>query len=52
MQLDVDQDRATCYHEAAHAVLAVRVCGGVVECVDADGMYCKAAFSIFRETDG
>ncbi len=27
----VDQDRATYYHEAAHAVFAVLVCGGIRE---------------------
>ncbi len=28
---EVDQDRATCYHEVAHAVFAVLVCGGIRE---------------------
>ena len=43
----VDQDRATCYHEAAHAVFAIRVCGGCVRYVDADEAYCLAGLSNF-----
>ena len=36
----VDQDLATCYHEAAHAVFAVRVVGGFVRYVDVEERYC------------
>ncbi len=44
---EVDQDRATCYHEAAHAVFAVRVCGGDVRYVDADEAFCASRFHYF-----
>lgn len=37
---EADQDRATCFHEAAHAVFALRVCGGWVRYVDADEYFC------------
>lgn len=43
----VDQDRATCYHEAAHAVFAIWVCDGCVRYVDADEAYCLAGLSNF-----
>lgn len=39
---EVDQDRATCFHEAAHAVFALRVCGGWVRHVDADEAFCAS----------
>lgn len=45
---DEDYHRATCYHEAAHAVFAVRVCDGRVRYVDADEAYCAADFPVFR----
>lgn len=40
-EVDQDQDKATRYHEAAHAVFAVRVCDGEVLYVDVDEMYCR-----------
>jgi hypothetical protein len=43
----VDQDRATCYHEAAHAAFALKVCGGTVRYVDVDERYCAASLSVF-----
>jgi hypothetical protein len=39
---NVDQDRATCYHEAAHAVFALKVCGGAVRYVEVGEGYCAA----------
>lgn len=36
-------DVATCYHEAAHAVFAVKVCGGEVIYVSADEGNCRSA---------
>jgi hypothetical protein len=36
----VDQWRATCYHEAAHAVFVLKVCGGIVRYVSAETRYC------------
>lgn len=40
--MNVDQDLATCYHEAAHAVFAIQVSGGEVRYVDADELMCAA----------
>jgi hypothetical protein len=42
-----DQDRATCYHEAAHAVFALKVCGGAVRYVEVDEGYCAAILPAF-----
>ncbi len=39
---DVDQWRATCYHEAAHAVFASEVCRGKVHYVSASESLCEA----------
>jgi hypothetical protein len=39
----VDQDHATCYHEAAHAAFALKVCGGAVRYVEVDEGYCAAS---------
>ena len=43
----VDQWRATCYHEAAHAVFALKVCDGMVRYVSAEESYCDAKLSAF-----
>jgi hypothetical protein len=34
--MPVDQYRATCFHEAAHAVFALEVCGFSLQYVSAD----------------
>ena len=39
----VDQDHATCYHEAAHAVFALKVSGGAVRYVEVDEGNCAAS---------
>jgi len=39
----VDQWRATCYHEAAHAVFALKVCGYALRYVSAEEEYCAAS---------
>lgn len=44
---DVDQDLATCYHEAAHAVFALKVCGGAVRYVEVGDGYCGARLPAF-----
>ena len=44
---NVDQDRATCYHEAAHAVFALKVCGGTVRYVEVDEGHCAAGLPWF-----
>ncbi|HVF02795.1 MAG TPA: hypothetical protein VNA27_15835 [Rubrobacteraceae bacterium] len=44
---NVDLDRATCYHEAAHAVFALKVCGGAVRYVEVDEGYGAASLRAF-----
>ena len=39
-------DNAHCYHEAAHAVFAVKVCGGKVSYVKMDDEHCECSSSI------
>jgi hypothetical protein len=44
---DVEQWRATCFHEAAHAVFALKVCGFKVLYVSAEESYTAARGSAF-----
>jgi hypothetical protein len=45
---EVDQYRATCFHEAAHAVFALKVCGFYLQYVSADESLCAAKFPVFN----
>jgi|SRR5215217_4663606 len=44
---NIDQDRATSYHEAAHAVFTLKVCSGVVRYVEVDEGYCATGLPGF-----
>jgi hypothetical protein len=44
---EVDQYRATCFHEAAHAVFALKVCGFSLQYVSAEEAYCAASGPLF-----
>jgi hypothetical protein len=44
---EVDQYRATCFHEAAHAVFALKVSDYSLQYVSADESYCAAKYPVF-----
>jgi hypothetical protein len=44
---EVDQYRACCFHEAAHAMFALKVCGFYLQYVSADESYCAAKVPVF-----
>jgi hypothetical protein len=44
---EVDQYHATCFHEAAHAVFARKVCRFHLQYVSADESHCAAKFPVF-----
>jgi hypothetical protein len=49
---EVDQYRATSYHEAAHAVFALEVCGASLQYVSVDESYCAARIEMFFNSWG